>query len=101
MRNILALKVSRRTARVAAHLSCNFRQIFFATYVLQPLTAVAALYSTPLGGHCTSPRLPIFAHLASSQSMAAIVPDYSTKWHRLAFPLCAAAAAAATLWPSA
>lgn len=45
---------------------------------LQHLPPPLALYLLLLS-HCTLPRSPIFAHLASSQSMAAIVPGLFNK----------------------
>lgn len=105
MRNILALKVSRRTARA---FKLQFSTNFLATYVLQPLTAVAALYSTPLwySTHHSRTALrhvrPFLLIWRAHSRWQPLCQGYSTKWHRLAFPLCAAsAAAAATLWTSA
>lgn len=63
---VCAIFESLKSTPALAHLSCNFRQKFsFATtYVLQPLTAVAALSTPPL--HPTLPQhvRRIFAHLA-------------------------------------
>lgn len=104
MRNILALKVSRHTARAfklqfSANFLCHVRVA--ATNCCRSTLQHPPWHSTHHSRTALRHVRPFLLIWRAHSRWQPLCQGYSTKWHRLAFPLCAAAAAAATLWTSA